>query len=104
MGMEERGGNRRVKRAKNAALNFERNRARKFRSTANFVPQNQPKKFGKSGKFPEPFLPCTPRRVDLKRKRPPPLAAFSPRLTEILKTTPLIYYSTPDLSPLSSLL
>lgn len=44
MGMEERGGNRRVKRAKNAALNFERNRARKFRSTANFAPQNQPKK------------------------------------------------------------
>ena len=58
MGMEEGRGNRRVKRAKNAALNFERNRARKIRSTANFVPQNQPKKFGKSGSFRSRFCPA----------------------------------------------
>jgi len=58
MGMEEGRGNRRVKRAKNAALKFERNRARKFRSTANFVPQNQPKKFGKSGSSRSRFCPA----------------------------------------------
>ena len=58
MGMEEGRGNRRVKRAKNAALNFERNRARKIRSTANFVPQNQPKKFGKSGSSRSRFCPA----------------------------------------------
>ena len=58
MGMEEGRGNRRVKRAKNAALNFERNRSRKFRSTANFVPQNQPEKFGKSGSFWSRFCPA----------------------------------------------
>lgn len=60
MDMEGRGENRRVKRAKNAALNFDRNRARKFRSTANFVPQNQPKKFGKSGSFRSRFCPAFP--------------------------------------------
>ena len=58
MGMEEGRGNRRVKRAKNAALKFERNRARKFRSTANFAPQNQPKKFGKSGSSRIRFCPA----------------------------------------------
>lgn len=58
MGMEEGRGNRHVKRAKNAALNSERNRARKFRSTANFAPQNQPKKFGKSGSFRSRFCPA----------------------------------------------
>lgn len=58
MGMEGGGGNHRVKRAKNAALKFERNRARKFRSTANFTPQNQPKKFGKSGSFRSRFCPA----------------------------------------------
>lgn len=58
MGMEEGRGNHHVKRAKNAALNFERNRARKFRSTANFVPQNQPKKFGKSGSSRSRFCPA----------------------------------------------
>ncbi len=61
MGMEEGRGNRRVKRAKNAALKFERNRARKFRSTANFTPQNQPKKFGKSGSFRSRFCPVPPK-------------------------------------------
>ena len=61
MGMEEGRGNRRVKRAKNAALKFERNRARKIRSTANFVPQNQPKKFGKSGSFRRHFCPVLPK-------------------------------------------
>lgn len=58
MDMEGGGGNHRVKRAKNAALNSERNRARKFRSTANFAPQNQPKKFGKSGSFRSRFCPA----------------------------------------------
>lgn len=58
MGMEEGRGNHHVKRAKNTALNFERNRARKFRSTANFVPQNQPKKFGKSGSSRSRFCPA----------------------------------------------
>ncbi len=61
MDMEGGGENRRVKRAKNAALNFDRNRARKFRSTANFVPQNQPKKFGKSGSFRSRFCPVPPK-------------------------------------------
>lgn len=61
MGMEGGGGNLRVKRAKNAALKFERNRARKIRSTANFAPQNQPKKFGKSGSFRSRFCPVPPK-------------------------------------------
>ena len=51
MDMEGGGGNRRVKRAKNAALNFERNRARKFPHSVS------PSRPFQTSFYPSPLIP-----------------------------------------------